>query len=271
MKLQVLCGALFCILGLSACQSVPEKDIPLPLDFSQQSQLYHVKRPKVLFSDDAYHESFGPFRIEHLAISKVNFEKETTDTSWSNSRHGSLLLDLLFRDSVNFNGEMVESYKSRKESSFHFEVNADGLSPVKAECHELELRQGEESQESNAWKTSKPDLKYLGCKIMQKDLVSEFVVEQKGRKGITFRLHHGNQPITFAPVFVYSQLAELQSLFLGGGNGFLLQQGADTLSAVQVSSNHSKIWLGTNVTAEQQQWLLAVMTSLQLYTWKEAP
>ncbi len=41
------------VLLLTACQSTPEEDMPLPVGFAEQAQQLPLKRPVVTFSDDA--------------------------------------------------------------------------------------------------------------------------------------------------------------------------------------------------------------------------
>jgi len=51
--------------------------------------------------------------------------------------------------------------------------------------------------------------------------------------------------------------------------GYLFTQHAGVQSALQLSLDHSRLWLGSAVAPTQQQWLLAVMFSMQMYHWQD--
>lgn len=263
-----------CTLAVSGCQSIPEEDMALPVAFSQQAQQFPVKRPAVTISDQAFHQNFGPFRIDAMDLSGKYMQKVTMDTGWKTSTNGGLLFQLLFHNSVNTRGDLVSDFSTRGEQNFSFNVAADGVSPVHSECQILVLGHGEESLDNGVnsynWQTSEQAASYFGCKITQQGLVSELIIERKAGSAPTFRLNQGATPIQMVPVRSGPDLSQYSKVYQPVEDGYLIQQGTTVQSALQLSLNQSRFWLGKDVVSTQQQWLIAVMFSLQMYHWQDA-
>lgn len=273
MKLKFVSCALLCVAGLTACQSTPEEDMPIPVTFAQQAQQYPIKRPVVTLSDEAFHQNIGAFHIENMDLSGKYLEKVSSGTGWKTTATGGLLFQLLFHDAVNTRGDLVSEFSSRGEQSFSFNVAAAGLAPVHSECQLLVFGTGEETLDNGVnsynWQTSEQAASYLGCKLTQQGQVSELIVERKSGAKPSFRLHQGAQVFQLDPVQAGPNLSQYNPLFQPVEDGYLLGQNAGVQSALQLSLDQSRLWLGKDVAPAQQQWLLAVMFSLQLYHWQD--
>jgi hypothetical protein len=273
MKLKLIVSAMVCTLAVSGCQSIPEEDMALPVAFSQRAQQFPVKHPAVTFSDEAFHQNFGPFRIDEMDLSGKYMQKVTMDTGWKTSTTGGLLFQLLFHDTVNTRGDLVSDFSTRAEQSFNFNVAAAGLAPVHSDCQLLVFGTGEETLDNGVnsynWQTSQPVVTYFGCRLTQNGQISELVVERKAGSAPTFRLHQGKQVIDLTPVHSGPDLSQYNALYQPVEVGYLFAKDAVVQSAQQLSLNQSRLWLGNEVTPAQQQWLLAVMFSLQMYHWQD--
>lgn len=264
---------LLCAVGFTGCKSTPEGNMPIPPTFAQQAQLYPVYRPMVTIKDDAYHQNIGVFRIENMDLSGKSMEKVSRGTGWQTSSAGGLLFQMLFHDSVNTRGDLVNEFSSRGEQSFSFDVAAPGLAPVHAECQIAVFGVGEETldngENSYNWQTSEQTASYLGCKLTQQGQVSELTIERKSGAEPSFRLHQGTSAVQITPVHAGTMLSHYNPEFRREETGYLFTQHAGVQSALQLSLDHSRLWLGSAVAPTQQQWLLAVMFSMQMYHWQD--
>lgn len=68
-------------------------------------------------------------------------------------------------------------------------------------------------------------------------------------------------PVLAAPELAAYQLSQAQ--------GYLVQHGVATQAALQLSLDDPKIWLAGTEPAAQQQWLVAVLFSLQMFEWQD--
>jgi hypothetical protein len=273
MRIKLTISTLLCVSALAGCQMPPETEMPIPATFSQQAQQYPVKRPVVTMSDAAFQQNIGPFQIEQMNLSGKYMEKVTMNTGWKTTVTGGLLFQLLFHDTVNTRGDLVSDFSTRAEQSFNFNVAAAGLAPVHSDCQLLVFGTGEETLDNGVnsynWQTSQPVVTYFGCRLTQNGQISELVVERKAGSAPTFRLHQGKQVIDLTPVHSGPDLSQYNALYQPVEVGYLFAKDAVVQSAQQLSLNQSRLWLGNEVTPAQQQWLLAVMFSLQMYHWQD--
>ena len=273
MNLKLVSLVVLCVAGLTACQSTPEEDMPIPVAFAQQAQQFPIKRPVVTISDEAFQQNIGAYRIENMDLSGKYMEKVSTNTGWRTTATGGLLFQLLFHDSVNTRGDLVSEFSSRGEQSFSFDVAAAGLAPVHSECQMLVFGTGEESldngENSYNWQTSTQAASYFGCKFTQQGQLSEFIIKRKTGAAPSFRLHQGTAEVQINPVHSGPDLSHYNPLFQPVEEGYLFGQNTAVQSALQLSLDQSRLWLGSDVAPAQQQWLLAVMFSLQLYHWQD--
>ena len=264
---------LLCFVSLAGCKSTPEENMPIPSTFAQQAQLYPVMRPRVTIKDDAFHQNIGAFRIENMDLSGKSMEKVSRGTGWQTSSTGGLLFQMLFHDSVNTRGDVVNEFSSRGEQNFSFDVALAGFAPVHTECQILVFGVGEETldngENSYNWQTSEQTSSYLGCKITQQGQVSALTIERKSGAEPSFRLHQGATAVQITTVHSGNMLSHYNPEFRQDEDGYLLAQQSEVQSALQLSLDHSRIWLGSHVATAQQQWLLAVMFSLQMYQWQD--
>jgi len=261
------------VLLLTACQSTPEEDMPLPVGFEQQAQLLPLKRPVLTFTDDAWHQQIGAFQLNDMDLSGKTMQKVSSGTEWQTTARGGLLFQLIFHDNVNLAGEIVNKYNSKAEQTFSFDIQAPGTATVHSECQILVFGHGEETtgNEVNSynWQTSEQELSYLGCRLTQDGQVSQLVVEDKAGAAPVYRLHQGSQQLDLAPVLAAPELAKYNSFFQGGATGFLLSNGATQQAALQLSHDASRLWLKKDLPANAQAWYIAALFSLQMYHWQD--
>jgi hypothetical protein len=265
-------GLISLVVSVTACQSTPEDDMPLPVGFEQQAQLLPLRRPVVTFSDDAWHQQMGGFQLNNMDLSGKTMQKVSSGTEWQTTARGGLLFQLIFHDNVNVAGEIVNKYNSKAEQSFSFDIQAPGTATVHSECQILVFGHGEETTGNDVnsynWQTSEQELSYLGCRLTQDGQVSQLVVEDKAGSAPVYRLHRGSHLLDLTPVSAAPQLAKFNSFFQGGETGYLLGSGASQQAALQLSHDHSRIWLKKDLPAEAQAWYIAALFSLQMYHWQ---
>lgn len=258
---------------LTACQSTPEEDMPLPVGFAEQAQLMPLKRPVVTFSDDAWHQQIGTYQLNNMDLSGKSMQKDSSGTEWQTTARGGLLFQLIFHDNVNVAGEIVNKFNSKAEQTFSFDIQAPGTATVHSECQILVFGHGEETTDNGVnsynWQTSEQELSYLGCRFTQDGQVSQLVVEDKAGVAPTYRLHQGSRQLNLAPVLAAPELAKYNSFFQGGETGFLLNDGALQQAALQLSHDESRLWLKKDLPANTQAWYIAALFSLQMYHWQD--
>lgn len=261
------------VLLLTACQSTPEEDMPLPVGFAEQAQLLPLKRPVLTFSDDAWHQQIGTFQLNNMDLSGKSMQKVSSGTEWQTTARGGLLFQLIFHDNVNVAGEIVNKYNSKAEQTFSFDIQAPGTATVHSECQILVFGHGEETTDNGVnsynWQTSEQELSYLGCRLTQDGQVSQLVVEDKAGAAPVYRLHQGSRLLDLTPVSAAPELAKYHSFFQGGETGFLLNDGALQQAALQLSHDESRLWLKKDLPANTQAWYIAALFSLQMYQWQD--
>lgn len=270
--MKVVLTLLFTTLALSACKSTPEEDMSLPAGFAQLAQLMPLKRPVLTLTDDVWHQAIGPFQLTNMDLSGKSTEKVSTGSSWQSSGRGGLLFQLMFHDEVNVSGDVVNKFNTRAEQTFSFDLQAPAAAPVHVECQILAFGHGEETLDNGVnsynWQTSEQQLSYLGCKLTQDGQVSTLVVEDHAGRAPTYRLFQGGQALTLSAVQLLPQLAQYNALFKGGESGYLVSDGQNTQAALQLSLDHSRLWVAKALPAATQQWYVAVLFSLQMYDWQ---
>lgn len=261
------------VLFLTACQSTPEEDMPLPSGFAEQAQLLPLKRPVLTFSDDAWHQQIGTFQLKNMDLSGKTMQKVSSGTEWQTTARGGLLFQLIFHDNVNVAGEIVNKYNSKAEQTFSFDIQAPGTATVHSECQILVFGHGEETTDNGVnsynWQTSLQELSYLGCRLTQDGQVSQLVIEDKAGAAPTYRLHQGSKQLELTPLSAAPELAKYHSFFQGGETGFLLSNGPVQQAALQLSHDQSRLWLKKDLPANAQAWYIAALFSLQMYHWQD--
>lgn len=261
------------VLLLTACQSTPEEDMPLPVGFAEQAQQLPLKRPVLTFSDDAWQQQIGTYQLNNMDLSGKSMQKVSSGTEWQTTARGGLLFQLIFHDNVNVAGEIVNKYNSKAEQTFSFDIQAPGTATVHSECQILVFGHGEETTDNGVnsynWQTSEQELSYLGCRLTQDGQVSQLVVEDKAGTAPVYRLHQGSHMLNLTPVLAAPELAKYNSFFQGGETGFLLNDGALQQAALQLSHDESRLWLKKGLPANAQAWYIAALFSLQMYHWQD--
>lgn len=272
MQLKILAVALLFSLALGACKSTPEEDMPLPVGFEQQAQLMPLKRPVLTLTDEAWHQTIGPFQLTNMDLSGKSTEKVSTSTGWQTTARGGLLFQLIFHDDINLSGDVVNKFNTRAEQTYSFDIQAQGAKPVHTECQILVLGQGEETLDNSVnsynWQTSEQQLSYLGCKLTQDGQVSTLVVEAKAGTPPVYKLNQGSKALTVSPVQETPELAKYNSFFQGGEYGYLVGDEQNTKAALQLSHDQSRLWVSKTLPADAQQWYVAALFSLQMYDWQ---
>ncbi len=255
---------------LPGCKSTPEPQMSLPSVFEQQAQQYVMQRPVVTIRDDAFHQPIGPFQLTDMDLSGKSMHKTQTGSDWQTTATGGLLFQLIFHDNVNVQSEVVNRYNTRGEQSFSFAISAANAPKVQTECQIQTFGHGSESADnpvnSYNWQTSEQSLSYLACRITQQGQVSELTVERPSGAKPVFKLHQGSTALPLTPVLAAPELAAYQ---WSGPVGYLLGQAAQPQAALQLSMDQPRLWLQGQLPAAQQQWLLAVLVSLQMYEWQD--
>ncbi len=272
MKLKLLSIALGAVVTLTACKSTPEEDMSLPGGFEQQAQLMPLKRPALTLTDEAWHQTIGPFQLTNMDLSGKSTERVSTSTGWQTTARGGLLFQLMFHDEVNLSGDWVNRFNTRAEQTFSFDIQAQAQAPVHAKCQMLVFGKSEETVDNGVnsynWQATEQTASYLGCKLTQQGQVSELVVEDKTGTPPTVRLYQGSNPVAVELVHGAPEMAQFNALFHAGAAGYLLAAGGQTQAALQLSRDQSRLWLKQDLPAAQQQWLLAALFSLQMYDWQ---
>ncbi len=256
--------------ALTGCKSTPEPMMSLPDAFEQQAQQYVIQRPVVTIRDDAFHQPIGPFQLTDMDLSGKSMHKSQTGSDWQTTATGGLLFQLIFHDNVNVQSEVVNRYNTRGEQTFSFAISAANAPKVQAECQIQTFGHGSESADnpvnSYNWQTSEQSLSYLACRITQQGQVSELTVERPTGARPVLKLHQGSTVMPLTPVLAAPELAAYQ---WSGPVGYLLGQPAQPQAALQFGMDQPRLWVQQNLPAAQQQWLLAVLVSLQMYDWQD--
>jgi hypothetical protein len=266
-KLMIMAAA---SVALQGCKSTPAPVMPLPAAFEQQAQLSVMQRPVVTIRDDAFHQPIGPFQLTDMDLSGKSMHKSQTGSDWQTTATGGLLFQLIFHDNVNVQSEVVNRYNTRGEQSFSFAISAANAPKVQTECQIQTFGHSSESADnpvnSYNWQTSEQSLSYLACRITQQGQVSELTIERPTGARPVLKLHQGSTALPLTPVLAAPELAAYQWT---GSVGYLLGQAGQTQAAVQFDMDQPRLWLDKQLPVAQQQWLLAVMVSLQMYEWQD--
>lgn len=255
---------------LSGCKSIPEPEMTVPEPLRSQSHPYLLHRPALTLSDEAYHQSVGAYQINAVDLTGKQMYQMNQGSSWQTTGTAGLWFQLFFHNNINLAGDRVRHYSIRGEQDFDFAVTSSGLPAVQTQCQIRIFGQGSATLPNQVnsynWQTSQQDLSYLACRLTQQGQISELTVERPLDGPTVLKLYQGKELIQLTPVLAAPELAAYQ---LSQAQGYLVQHGVATQAALQLSLDDPKIWLAGTEPAAQQQWLLAVLFSLQMFEWQD--
>ncbi|MFA9275271.1 MAG: hypothetical protein ACEQSE_10395 [Candidatus Aquirickettsiella gammari] len=267
-----------------------DQSIPLNREFIQSANQFNVKRPTWRLSDSVYQQTLQSPR-DHYEITgtKTGWGKSEQSNLWFSESGISLqgveikdkFLRFLFLDLLEMRQKSSRRYLLKSENDFAFSVNTSSDDMAQVRCRMLSMNDNLETVYKMDRDKTQRDTKatrltnYLSCDIQKADKHWYVIVDTPSNETPRIKLIEDGQQASKVLQFTWIK----DSSYLLNGewrtlpinfqkfSGLKIERENQTISALSFDGQHPKIWIGTQLVAEEKTILVAMSYSLMIYDW----
>jgi hypothetical protein len=261
---------------LSGCKTISDYSVPLPTPFLTNADVFTLKQPGPLLTDKAYEQQSGPYAVSQMDISWASTEKRTQAPGDSAV---DTVINLLFADI----DQQVLRHTIQQRQEYKF-TSGNGTLNTQVYCRlqshsvqQEEIPRGEDKPSSVDGGHS-PDTRgaerqhtQLGCVLTQGDRQWQLSLKLQQQQEPVLTLQSGNDRYQLSGIHhslqkIDNQWQQVPDIGVNF-QGLQISNQGQPLAALSLPGKTPKIWLGRQLTAEQQNILFAASYSIQMMNW----
>lgn len=265
---------LLIVFALSACESVKDVTIPLPVEFVENSELIELETPTWRVPSSVFDKSVGKYSIVNSSVSSTSSDEELVNVK----REGNFLNYLLFDDDLHV---VTREYNVESSQRFSFDVKSGEEKIVSSKCEifSQERRDKTDSYEfdgggHSAYRFEKRVNTYLICEINNQGSTSTLTLLSVPNKNLKVSFQGGNDLINIESISGAKSIigegvsprVENMPPWASQNSGVEIFDESQTVAAVSFVGK-SKLWMKKNLPPEKEELLVSIFYSLSMFNW----